>query len=145
MKHGIVQDKLFLPVILKLKQVIDSGLLSRILSIRGEFGCWVLEGSDPPTQRPSWNYRKEDGGGITLDMFPHWQYLLENLFGRATAVSCSGRTHIPSRIDEVGLKYDCTADDAAYATFELEGGITAQISSSCAGPGQSRRLGNPPS
>ncbi len=131
-KHGVVQDKLFLPGILKLKQVIDSGFLGRILSIRGEFGYWVFEGPVPQAQRPSWNYRKEDGGGIILDMFPHWQYLLENLFGRVTSVSCMGRTHIPTRINEAGLPYDCTADDAAFATFELQGGAIAQINSSWA-------------
>lgn len=131
-KHGIVQDKLFLPGMLKLKEVIDSGFLGRILSIRGEFGYWVFEGPTPPGQRPSWNYRREDGGGIILDMFPHWQYLLENLFGRVTAVSCTGRTHISQRVDESGNTYQCTADDASYAIFELEGGIIAQINSSWA-------------
>lgn len=131
-KHGIVQDKLFLPGILKLKQVIESGFLGRILSVRGEFGYWVFEGPDPASQRPSWNYRKEDGGGIILDMFPHWQYLLENLFGRVVAVSCMGRTHIGHRVDESGDTYACTADDACYATFELEDGVIAQINSSWA-------------
>ena len=131
-KHGVVQDKLFLPGILKLKQVIESGFFGRILSIRGEFGYWVFEGTVPQAQRPSWNYRKEDGGGIILDMFPHWQYLLENLFGSVTAVSCMGRTHIPSRTNEAGKAYNCTAEDAVYATFELEGGIIAQINSSWA-------------
>ena len=131
-KHGIVQDKLFLPGILKLKQVIKSGFLGRILSVRGEFGYWVFEGPDPASQRPSWNYRKEDGGGIILDMFPHWQYLLENLFGRVVAVSCMGRTHIGHRVDESGDTYACTADDASYATFELEDGVIAQINSSWA-------------
>ena len=129
-KNGVVQDKLFLPGLLKLKQVIASGLLGRVLSIRGEFGYWVFEGPMPPAQRPSWNYRKEDGGGIILDMFPHWQYVLENLFGRVTAVSCIGRTTIPERVDESGKPYTCTADDAAYATFELAGGAIAHINSS---------------
>ncbi len=129
-KNGVVQDKLFLPGLLKLKQVIASGLLGRVLSIRGEFGYWVFEGPMPPAQRPSWNYRKEDGGGIILDMFPHWQYVLENLFGRVTAVSCIGRTTIPERADESGKPYTCTADDAAYATFELAGGAIAHINSS---------------
>ena len=129
-KNGVVQDKLFLPGILKLKQVLQSGFLGRVLSVRGEFGYWVFEGPLPAGQRPSWNYRKEDGGGIILDMFPHWQYVLENLFGRVTAVSCLGRTTIPERVDEAGRTYACTADDAAYATFEIEGGVVAHINSS---------------
>ena len=129
-KHGIVQDKLFLPGFLKLKQVIESGLLGRILSVRGEFGYWVFKGGSQPAQRPSWNYRKEDGGGIILDMFPHWQYLLESLFGRVSAVSCLAATHIPERVDESGVVYAATADDAAYATFELKGGAILQMNAS---------------
>ncbi len=129
-KNGVVQDKLFLPGLLKLKQVLASGFLGKVLSVRGEFGYWVFEGSMPPAQRPSWNYKKNEGGGIILDMFPHWQYVLENLFGRVTSVSCSARTTIPERVDEAGETYKCTADDAAYATFEIEGGIVAHINSS---------------
>jgi len=130
LKHGIVQDKLFLPGFLKLKQVIQSGYLGRILSVRGEFGYWVFEGDIQPGQRPSWNYRKEDGGGLILDMFPHWQYLLENIFGRVKAVSCVAKTHIPERVDEAGKTYAATADDAVYATFELENGVIVQMNSS---------------
>lgn len=129
-KCGIVQDKLFLPGFMKLKQVIKGGSLGRILAVRGEFGYWVFEGDSQPAQRPSWNYRKEDGGGIILDMFPHWQYLLENLFGTVKAVSCVAATHIPKRFDENGKAYIATADDAVYATFELSGGIVVQMSSS---------------
>jgi predicted dehydrogenase len=129
-KNGVVQDKLFLPGLLKLKHVIDSGFLGKILSVRGEFGYWVFPGPNPPAQRPSWNYRKEDGGGIILDMFPHWQYVIENLFGRILAVSCTARTTIPQRVDELGKTYDCTTDDAAYGTFEVEGGVVVQINSS---------------
>jgi len=129
-KNGVVQDKLFLPGILKLKQVIATGLLGKILSVRGEFGYWVFEGPLPPAQRPSWNYRKEEGGGIILDMFPHWQYVLSNLFGEIKAVSCTARTTIPQRVDESGRTYSCTADDAAYATFELQGGVVVHINSS---------------
>lgn len=128
--HGIVQDKLFLPGLLKLKQLIDGGSLGRILSVRGEFGYWVFEGKDQPAQRPSWNYRKEDGGGIILDMFPHWQYLVENLFGRVVGVSCIAATHIPERVDEAGSAYAATADDAVYSTFELAGGAIVQMNSS---------------
>jgi len=125
-----VQDKLFLPGLRKLRQVIQSGFLGRIISVRGEFGYWVFEGDLQPAQRPSWNYRKEEGGGIILDMFAHWQYVLENLFGRVTAVSCIARITIPERVDEAGKTYACTADDAAYATFELESGAIAHINSS---------------
>ncbi|GAV33323.1 1,5-anhydro-D-fructose reductase [Roseomonas sp. TAS13] len=129
-KNGAVQDKLFLPGLVKLKMAIDSGFFGKILSVRGEFGYWVFEGDLQPTQRPSWNYKKDEGGGIILDMLCHWRYVLDNLFGETKAVSCLGATHIPRRIDEKGEAYEADADDAAYATFELEGGVIAQINSS---------------
>jgi len=129
-KHGVVQDKLFLPGLRKLRLLIEAGFFGRILSVRGEFGYWVFEGDLQPIQRPSWNYRAEDGGGIILDMICHWRYVLDNVFGKVRSVSCLGATHIPERWDESGQKYKATADDAAYATFELEGGIVAQINSS---------------
>jgi predicted dehydrogenase len=129
-RHGVVQDKLFLPGLLKLKTLIDSGFFGRILAVRGEFGYWVFEGDWQPAQRPSWNYRKKDGGGIILDMLCHWRYVLDNLFGEVQAVSCRGATHIPFRWDEQGKKYKATADDAAYATFQLKGGTIAHFNSS---------------
>ncbi len=129
-KTGVVQDKLFLPGLVKLKRLLDGGFFGRVLSVRGEFGYWVFEGDWQPAQRPSWNYRAEDGGGIILDMFPHWQYVLEHLFGRVEAVTAKAVTHIPERWDEHGARYQATADDAAYAIFELAGGVIAQINSS---------------
>lgn len=129
-KQGIVQDKLFLPGIRKLRRLVDSGFFGRILSVRGEFGYWVFEGDLQTAQRPSWNYKKEEDGGIIVDMFCHWRYVLDHTFGKVKAVSCVGATHIPERIDENGKRYACTADDAAYGSFELEGDIFAQINSS---------------
>ncbi len=129
-KHGVVQDKLWLPGLLKLKSLRDQGFFGKIISVRGEFGYWVFEGDIIPGQRPSWNYRKEDGGGIIIDMLCHWRYVLDNVFGAVKAVSCLGATHIPERWDEAGKPYQCTADDSAYATFELEGGIVAHFNSS---------------
>lgn len=129
-RNGVVQDKLFLPGFMKLKRLIDSGFFGRILSVRGEFGYWVFEGDWQEAQRPSWNYRKEDGGGIIVDMLCHWRYLLDGLFGGVNAVSCLGAIHVPERHDERGKPYAVTADDAAYATFELQGGVVAQINSS---------------
>ncbi|HYK87448.1 MAG TPA: Gfo/Idh/MocA family oxidoreductase, partial [Acidobacteriota bacterium] len=129
-KNGVVQDKLWLPGMLKLKMLRDTGFFGRMLSVRGEFGYWVFEGETIAPQRPSWNYRKEDGGGIILDMLCHWRYLIDNLFGKVKAVSCMGATHIPTRWNEEGKPYQCTADDSAYATFELEGGVVAQFNSS---------------
>jgi predicted dehydrogenase len=129
-KTGVVHDKLYLPGLRKLARLIDSGFFGRILSVRGEFGYWVFEGDWQPAQRPSWNYRAEDGGGIVVDMFPHWSYVLENLFGRVQSVYARAVTHIPTRVDEAGDAYAATADDAAYAVFELEGGVIAQLNSS---------------
>lgn len=129
-KHGVVQDKLWLPGFLKFQALRDGGFFGRILAVRGEFGYWVFEGDIIAPQRPSWNYRKEEGGGLIIDMLCHWRYLLDNLFGAVRAVSCLGATHIPERIDEAGRRYTCTADDSAYSTFELEGGIIAHFNSS---------------
>ena len=131
-KNGVVQDKLFLPGLLKLDRLVKSGFFGRILSVRGEFGYWVFEGDWQPAQRPSWNYRVADGGGIMLDMFAHWEYVLSNLFGPVRALTALGATHIPQRVDEAGEPYPADADDAAYAIFELEGGIVAQMNSSWA-------------
>ena len=131
-KNGVVHDKLYLPGLQKLKRLVDSGFFGQILSVRGEFGYWVFEGDWHPAQRPSWNYRAEDGGGITVDMFPHWSYVLENIFGRVESVYARAVTHIQARVDEQGRPYPATADDAAYAIFELEGGIVAQLNSSWA-------------
>jgi predicted dehydrogenase len=129
-RHGVVQDKLWLPGLLKIKALRDAGFFGRILSVRGEFGYWVFEGDEQPAQRPSWNYRRKDGGGIILDMLCHWRYVLDNLFGEVKSVCCLGATHVPARWDETGRKYKATADDAAYATFRLAGGVIAHFNSS---------------
>ncbi len=130
MRHGVVQDKLWLPGLRKLRRLRESDFFGRLLSVRGEFGYWVFDGSTVPAQRPSWNYRAEDGGGIVLDMFPHWRYVLDHLFGAVRAVCCVDATHLSRRRDEQGRPYECTAEDAAYAMFELEGGVTATINAS---------------
>ena len=130
LKHGVVQDKLWLPGILKLKYLIDTGFFGKILSVRGEFGYWVFTGEFEQLQRPSWNYRKEEDGGIISDMLCHWQYVVQNLFGEIKGVSCLGATHVPQRWDEAGKPYRCTADDSAYATFELKNGIICHFNSS---------------
>src|SRR5699024_6790950 len=119
-KNGVVQDKLYLPGMLKLKRLIDSGFFGEILTVKMDFGYWVFEGDWQEGQRPSWNYRKEDGGGIIVDMYPHWSYVIDHLFASIKSVSTLGATHIPKRLDENGEEYDATADDAAYGIFELE-------------------------
>ncbi|KXU37719.1 oxidoreductase [Cephaloticoccus primus] len=130
LKNGVVQDKLWLPGLLKLKYLIDTGFFGKILSVRGEFGYWVFTGEHEALQRPSWNYRKEDDGGIIVDMLCHWQYVIQNLFGEIESLSCLGATHIPQRWNETGQSYTCTADDAAYATFQLKNGTICHFNSS---------------
>ncbi len=130
LKNGVVQDKLWLSSFRKIARLKQQGFFGKILSVRGEFGYWVFEGDNIPAQRPSWNYRKEDDGGIIVDMLCHWRYVLDNLFGNVKAVSCYGATHIKERVDERGAKYTATADDAAYSTFELEGDVVAHFNSS---------------
>jgi len=132
LKNGVVQDKLWLPGFRKMRMLREQGFFGRLLAVRGEFGYWVFDGlvPDQPAQRPSWNYRQEDGGGIIVDMLCHWRYLVDNLFGPIKAVSCAGTTLLPERVDEQGKKYRCTAEDAAYATFELESGVFCHFNSS---------------
>ena len=133
---GVVHDKLYLPGLVKLRRLVEEGFFGRILSLRGEFGYWVFEGDHQPAQRPSWNYRKQDGGGMTVDMFCHWNYVMEGIIGKVEAVTAKAVTHIPTRWDEQGQPYEATADDAAYGIFELRtpGGdpVIAQINSSWA-------------
>ena len=129
-KVGVVQDKLFLPGLIKLRRLVESGFFGRVIAARGEFGYWVYPGPDPKPQRPSWNYRSADGGGIISDMFPHWRYVLDNVFGPVRSVCAVGATHIPERIDESGAPYEATAEDAAYAMFEFDGGLIVQMNSS---------------
>lgn len=130
-RHGIVQDKLFLPGLRGLRRLIDSDFFGRVLSVRGDFGYWVFEGDIEPGQRPAWNYKAAEGGSIILDMFPHWQYVIEDLFGEIESVSVIAATHIPTRYED-GVAYDADADDAAYATIQLVNGVIVQINSSWA-------------
>ena len=133
---GVVHDKLYLPGLVKLRRLVDEGFFGRILSLRGEFGYWVFEGDVQAAQRPSWNYRSEQGGGITVDMFCHWNYVLEGILGDVKAVTAKAATHIPTRWDEQGREYVVTADDASYGIFEVEtpagDPVIAQINSSWA-------------
>ncbi len=129
-KNGVVQDKLWLPGLVKFKRLVENNFFGEMLSVRGEFGYWVFEGDTVPAQRPSWNYRKEDGGGMVIDMLCHWRYVIDNLFGNVKAVSCLAKTHIPERVDEAGNRYKCTADDSAYATFESDNGVIVHINAS---------------
>ena len=132
LRNGVVQDKLWLPGLRKLAMLRDQGFFGRILSVRGEFGYWVFTGlmRDQPTQRPSWNYRKADGGGIILDMFCHWRYVIDNLFGPINSLVAYGNVDLPQRADESGQPYDADADDSAYAIFKLEDGTVCQFNSS---------------
>jgi len=131
-KHGVVQDKLWLPGLRKLKYLVDTGFFGEILSVRGEFGYWVFDGYAQPCQRPSWNYRKEEGGGIMIDMFCHWRYVIDNIFGPIASLSALGATHVGRRLDESGKEYVCTSEDAAYGTFLLKSGAVCQFNSSWA-------------
>jgi predicted dehydrogenase len=128
--NGVVQDKILMPGMRKLKRLKEQGFFGRILEVRLEFSRWIFDGATRPAQRPTWNYRKRDGGGLILDMFPHWRYLIEHLAGGVRTVSCTARTQIPRRYDERGQRYDVDVEDAAFAHLELDGGAIASVNSS---------------
>jgi len=129
-KHGVVQDKLWLPGMQKLQNLIRQNFFGRIHEVRGEFGYWVFTGEHEPAQRPSWNYKKSEGGGIIQDMLCHWRYLVDNLFGTITDINCYAMTHIPQRWDEYGKPYICDVEDSAYSTFITDRGIICHFNSS---------------
>jgi predicted dehydrogenase len=131
-RTGVVADKLFLPGLRKLRRLADAGFFGRVLSVGIEFGYWVFEGDWQPAQRPSWNYRAQDGGGIISDMFPHWRYVLEDIVAPVRSVYATGSTAVPERFDEQGRPYAATAEDIGYAILELDGGVLATIRSSWA-------------
>jgi predicted dehydrogenase len=132
LKNGVVQDKLFLPGLTKLRKLYEADFFGRVLSVRLDFGWWVFDGTPYPAQRPSWNYRKATGGGLILDMFAHWRYVFDRLLGEIKAVSCRHITALPERCDETGNPYRVDVEDTAFAIFELAGGVLAQVSSSWA-------------
>ncbi|QYK42234.1 MAG: Gfo/Idh/MocA family oxidoreductase [Paracoccaceae bacterium] len=132
LRHGVVQDKLFLPGMRKLAALRQSGFFGRIHAARLDFGFWVFDGDIQRTQRSSWNYKRAEGGGIVLDMFTHWRYLTDTLIGRMRAVSCVMATRTPRRRDENGQPYDVDVEDQVLATVELDGGAFMQISNSWA-------------
>ena len=127
LKHGVVQDKLWLPGLIKLRRLAENGFFGKILSVQIEFGYWIFEGHTIPAQRPSWNYRRETQGGIVLDMMPHIRCILDNLIAPIRQVFCHMATHIPERIDENGRRYRCDVEDAAYLLLRLEGDIVARV------------------
>ena len=131
LRHGVVEDKIYLPGLRKLGALARGGTLGRIVGFRLEFGWWVFDGSDRPSQRPSWNYRA-GGGGLVLDMYPHWRYVIEGIVGRILRVASSQWTAIPDRVDETGAPYKVAVEDSATTLIELEGGAFGTIMSSWA-------------
>ena len=132
LKNGVIQDKLFLPGLQKLKLLRDSGFFGQILSVRLDFGYWIFDGEQQPAQRSSWNYKKREGGGLVLDMYSHWRYIIDRLIAPATRISALIKTHVPRRRDERGEPYAVDVEDGAYALLELEGGIPVTLTSSWA-------------
>jgi predicted dehydrogenase len=131
LKHGAVEDKVHLPGLQKLAALARSGELGRIVGFRLEFGWWVFDGSDRPCQRPSWNYRA-GGGGLILDMYPHWRYVIETIVGRIVRLASSAWVATPERVDEGGSRYPVAVEDSAATLVELEGGAFGTILSSWA-------------
>jgi predicted dehydrogenase len=132
LKHGVVEDKLHMPGIKALRQLRDSGFFGRIIRFHLDFGFWVFDGEQIPCQRPSWNYRSDQDGGIMLDMFSHWRYLIEDLLGRITSLTSSAWTAIPERVDEHGARYRVDVEDSGMCMVTLDNGARGSISTSWA-------------
>ena len=102
LKHGVVEDKLNLPDLLKLAGLVEDGFFGRIVGFKLEFGWWVFDGIERPSQRPGWNYRRDAGGGLISDMCPHWRYVIEGLLGPIDRLVCASSIAQATRADESG-------------------------------------------
>jgi len=131
-KHGVIQDKLFLPGFAKLLFVKNAGFFGRVLSIKIDAGSWVFDGTTQECQRPSWNYKRAEGGGIALDMMAHWRYMIDRLAAPVTGVSALMSTAIPQRVDERGQPYTVDVEDTSHALLKLAGGAVGVITNSWA-------------
>lgn len=129
-KHGAVEDKLFLPGFRKLRQVVEDGFLGRVIGFQIAFGWWVFDGIGAESQRPSWNYREEAGGGLILDMHPHWRYVIEGVLGPIARVAALAWTGQTERADEAGGRFSVDVEDNAHTLLELESGARGAIFSS---------------
>jgi predicted dehydrogenase len=131
-KHGVIQDKLFLPGFAKLLALKQSGFFGRIVAARIDAGAWIFDGTERTCQRPSWNYRRADGGGLALDMLAHWRYMLDRLVAPVVRVTGQIGTATPRRVDEQGRSYDVDVEDTVQVLLRLEGGAMASINNSWA-------------
>jgi predicted dehydrogenase len=131
-KHGVIQDKLFLPGFAKLLFVKNAGFFGRVLSIKIDAGSWIFDGVTQECQRPSWNYRRAEGGGLALDMMAHWRYMVDRLAAPVIGVSAMMSTAIPKRVDEHGQLYDVDVEDTSHALLKLAGGAVGIITNSWA-------------
>jgi predicted dehydrogenase len=131
-KHGAVEDKLGLPGLAKLAKLAESDFFGRVVGFHIEFGWWIFDGTEVPAQRPSWNYKRQTGGGLILDMYPHWRYVIENTLGPIRRLVTSLSTATPGRIDEQGTRYAVDVEDTAATLVELASGATGTVLSSWA-------------
>ena len=127
LKHGAVEDKIFLPGLQKLAALAAKGFFGRVTGFRLEFGWWVFDGAERASQRPSWNYQKSGGGGLTLDMYPHWRYVIESMLGPIRRVASARSAAQPERVDEAGKRYSVDVDDSALTLVELASGALGSI------------------
>jgi len=127
LKTGVVEDKIYLPGLQKLRTLSADGFFGRVTGFRLEFGWWVFDGIERASQRPSWNYKRTTGGGLTLDMYPHWRYVLEGILGPIQRVVTAASTAIPERRDETGAPYRVDVEDASLTLAELANGVIGSI------------------
>jgi predicted dehydrogenase len=100
--------------------------------IQDDAGSWIFDGALQPCQRPSWNYRRAEGGGIAFDTMAHWRYMVDRLAAPVTGVCALMATAIPERVDEHGKAYTVDAEDTSHALLQLAGGAVGVLTNSWA-------------
>ena len=127
LKAGAVEDKINLPGLQKLLALSQSGYFGRVTGFRLDFGWWVFDGAERDSQRPSWNYQRSGGGGLTSDMLPHWRYVIEGILGPIRRGVSATPTAIPERVDEEGNRFHVDVDDTSVTLAELASGAVGTI------------------